>query len=231
MKYVSNVDFEEVRPQVYPELPPRSFDFSSKSPGLSNYKTRGRPGMATRTQSKGISKPSPVSAGISESNVASAPDALCLEVFHNLQHQHHWDELNIHPSRTSALSRHESAVLSPPLLSPVPLISGVPPHHVYTHPDFQAHLLKHDIKITDVPVQREFVVPMSIGEIWSLRRLCEIFDALPEREIQSGYSNAQYKHKDAKRVLLGMLAHNGLGGDGTIVYYVMQEGEVKPRQN
>lgn len=40
-----------------------------------------------------------------------------------------------------------------------------------------------------------------------------------------------YEHKDQKRVLLGMRANEGSGGDGTVVYYIMQEGEVKPRQN
>lgn len=39
------------------------------------------------------------------------------------------------------------------------------------------------------------------------------------------------RHQDAKRVLLAMKAHDGLGGDGTVVYYIVQEGEVKPRQN
>lgn len=37
--------------------------------------------------------------------------------------------------------------------------------------------------------------------------------------------------RDAKRVLMGMTAASGMGGDGTVVYYVVQEGEVKPRQN
>jgi len=40
-----------------------------------------------------------------------------------------------------------------------------------------------------------------------------------------------HEHKDQKRVLLGMRAREGGGGDGTVVYYFMQEGEVKPRQN
>ncbi len=39
------------------------------------------------------------------------------------------------------------------------------------------------------------------------------------------------QHQDAKRVLLAMKAHEGKGGDGTVVYYIVQEGEVKPRQN
>ena len=36
---------------------------------------------------------------------------------------------------------------------------------------------------------------------------------------------------DAKRVLLAMMSQNGMGGDGTIVYYITQEGAIKPRQN
>lgn len=33
-----------------------------------------------------------------------------------------------------------------------------------------------------------------------------------------------------KRLLLGMV-DRGMGGEGTVVYYVVQEGAVKPRQN
>lgn len=40
-----------------------------------------------------------------------------------------------------------------------------------------------------------------------------------------------YEHRDQKRMLLGMKAREGVGGDGTVVYYIMQEGDVKPRQN
>ena len=69
---------------------------------------------------------------------------------------------------------------------------------------------------------------MSMGENRSLRQFAEIFDALPKREyIRVG----EYEHQDAKRVLLAMMSQNGMGGDGTIVYYIMQEGAVKPRQN
>jgi hypothetical protein len=39
------------------------------------------------------------------------------------------------------------------------------------------------------------------------------------------------QHQDAKRVLLAMKAHDGYCGDGTVAYYIVQEGEVKPRQN
>lgn len=38
------------------------------------------------------------------------------------------------------------------------------------------------------------------------------------------------KEWGAQRLLLAMV-DKGMGGDGTVVYYVVQEGEVKPRQN
>lgn len=70
---------------------------------------------------------------------------------------------------------------------------------------------------------------MSIGEKWTLKRFSAIFDFLPEREAVEGFNG--FRHRDSRRVLLGMLGHNGMGGDGTVVYYIMQEGDVKPRQN
>lgn len=150
----------------------------------------------------------------------------------------------------------------------IQLISGLPPRHSYIHPDLQLHLLKHSIPETSLAVQREFVLPLSTAEKWTLRRFCAVFDALSEREKivvnvdsvaaaaavagGSGHSATRangsatpptgpanrartptppYEHKDQKRVVLGMRAREGRGGDGTIVYYIMQEGEVKPRQN
>jgi hypothetical protein len=70
---------------------------------------------------------------------------------------------------------------------------------------------------------------MSIGERWTLKRLCAVFDALPTRTPLQG--SGSHSHQDAKRVLLAMLSHQGKGGDGTIVYYIIQEDAVKPRQN
>ena len=94
---------------------------------------------------------------------------------------------------------------------------------------------------------------MSLGEKWTLKKFCAVFDALPAREAlevavandddgggaagaagaacAAGAAGIDLDWKDAKRVLMGMLSTNGMGGDGTIVYYIMQEGEVKPRQN
>ena len=38
------------------------------------------------------------------------------------------------------------------------------------------------------------------------------------------------KERGGKRLLLAMV-DKGMGGEGTVVYYVVQEGAVKPRQN
>lgn len=38
------------------------------------------------------------------------------------------------------------------------------------------------------------------------------------------------KEWGTRRALLAM-TNRGMGGEGTVVYYVVQEGEVKPRQN
>ena len=117
-------------------------------------------------------------------------------------------------------------------------------------------MIKNRIKEADIPVEVEWILPLSIGEKWTLRRFAEVFDALPEREpldwVQEGQIHPQthsshkavglgngeitggktsLQYQDSKRVLMAMLAHAGMGGDGTITYYVMQEGNVKPRQN
>lgn len=99
----------------------------------------------------------------------------------------------------------------------------------------------------DLDVQREWVLPATTGEKWTLKRFAWVFDGLSERDAVrvpakmtgdgeeadhsvSGTSH-QFEWKDVKRVVLAMLANNGMGGDGTVTYYIMQEGEVKPRQH
>ena len=73
---------------------------------------------------------------------------------------------------------------------------------------------------------------MSLGEKWSLKKFSRVFDALPPRSTLEAVGDVELMEwSDAKRVLMGMLSTNGMGGDGTVVYYIMQEGEVKPRQN
>jgi tRNA-splicing endonuclease subunit Sen15, fungi type len=126
------------------------------------------------------------------------------------------------------------------------LISGVPPRHSYMHPDTQTSLLRRGLKETDVAVQREWVVPLALAEKLALGNLVDVFDALPARDVLSveitegdGERGEEKQRQNSdltdlqnpKRVLLGMKSRDGMGGDGTVAYYVCLEGEVKPRQN
>jgi hypothetical protein len=159
--------------------------------------------------------------------------ALTLQVFHNLEHQHLWTSLQIHDPRT--LSPQQS----------IPLISGRPPQCLYTHPDEQAYLLEHGIRLEDIEVEREWVIPTADGQTWSLRRLAEVFDALPDRRAALGVEQSGEKVNEkiveyqkvkrerswgGKRLLLSVVDRRR-GGEGTVVYYVVLEGTVKPRQN
>lgn len=84
----------------------------------------------------------------------------------------------------------------------------------------------------DVPPEREWVLPSHLREKWSLRRFAEIFDAVgavpPEPggdeggEVRSGCG----RWRTVKRVLLATV-----DDDSTVVYYVVHDGVVKPRQN
>ncbi|EXJ77376.1 hypothetical protein A1O3_09602 [Capronia epimyces CBS 606.96] len=234
--------------------------------------------MSMSVSSPAPPSPSAVSTLITNSGAKSASEALALEIMHNLQHQHNWTGLKRHLVSVAAPSSGSSTPTTATGTSTgivtvtvtVPVISGLPPQHSYIHPDLQAQLLKHGMSDAAVPVQREFVLPLSLAEKWSLARFCAVFDQLPERDVitvqatgsssssssssgsgSSAPSTAQrrpsangqasagpppsnpavYQHRDQKRVLLGMRAREGGGGDGTVVYYIMQEGEVKPRQN
>ncbi|KAK5090139.1 hypothetical protein LTR05_000309 [Lithohypha guttulata] len=196
-------------------------------------------------------QPSAITTLLENASTKSPREALAIEALHNLQYQHRWTDLKLFtvlsptsssntstptssPSRTRPRGRSQS-----PAQSVVYLISGLPPRHLYIHPDMQKWLIRNNVTDEDVDVQREWVLPLSLGERWSLRQFCWVFDGLPEREVlrlsKDGSvdteDEADFEWKDSKRALLGMLAHNGMGGDGTIAYYIMQEGEVKPRQN
>lgn len=99
-----------------------------------------------------------------------------------------------------------------------------------------------------MPAERIFVIPTAQGQTWSLGRMAGVFDSADEGnegvelglegEKAEGLKAYYARRKTAretrewggKRMLLAMV-DKGMGGDGTVVYYVVQEGAVKPRQN
>ncbi|EPS27838.1 hypothetical protein POX_e06818 [Penicillium oxalicum] len=186
----------------------------------------------------------------SESASADPQAATTIQILHNLQHQHFWTSLQIHDISGSSDGLEVNIKDSPRTL-----ISGIPPHRVYTHPDEQLYMLEKAITEDDLQPERVFVIPTAQGQKWSLRRMAMAFDALASlentigNEIDATDATAdpdkaeklgQYyeKKRQAKvtkewgtrRALLAM-TNRDMGGDGTVVYYIVQEGEVKPRQN
>jgi tRNA-splicing endonuclease subunit Sen15, fungi type len=154
---------------------------------------------------------------------------LASTILYNLQHQHDWNSLTIHTHSKRTGQR-----------LPRPLISGLPPRRVYVHPDEQVEILKaeHETGIHIVQqAEREWVLPTHLSEKWNLKAFAELFDAI---DTQPPADEADVKDNDdqnqvgkewrgnerQKRVLLATL-HD----DSTVVYYIMHDGIVKPRQN
>ncbi|KAI0971746.1 tRNA-splicing endonuclease subunit Sen15 [Xylaria arbuscula] len=131
-------------------------------------------------------------------------------VLDNLKYQHDWTELEV---------QTQSPAHAAPLVRP--MISGLPPRRLYVHPDDQIAMVKSsavpDGKIFDTP-EVEWVLPTHISEKWTLKAFADIFDSLPVQPSA---------HPDRpKRIVLATIH-----GDSTIVYYILHDGIVKPRQN
>ena len=125
---------------------------------------------------------------------------LTLNVVRNLEDQHDWTELQV---RDTAGTR--------------PLIRGLPPRRLYTHPDDQIAALEHQHKTGErlfQDAEYEWVLAVHLAEKWTLKAFSAIFDSIHEAGPRG------------KRILLATV-HN----DSTVVYYLMHEGMVKPRQN
>ena len=184
------------------------------------------------------------------SNHPSHLHHLALQIAHNLRFQHHWDNVRIHYGPPSSSDGR-------PL--PRPILSGLPPQRLYVHPDEQIELLqkqKNEGKtgMPDLRREREWVLPSHLREKWSLRRFGEVFDAIsasPDpkdgeplfdgdvdgfraREgtnegIEASQDAApinKWRMSQPKRLLLATL-----DDDSTVVYYIVHDGIVKPRQN
>lgn len=113
-----------------------------------------------------------------------------------------------HQADWSALERHL------PPAHPRPLLTGLPPSPIYLD-DGEAPTAAHQ-------EQREWVVPINLRERWSVHKSADVFDSIP-----AGCWGVDKTGKERKkRVVLACV-----GADSTVVYYVMHDGIVKPRQN
>lgn len=72
------------------------------------------------------------------------------------------------------------------------------------------------------------MLPVSLREKWSLRKWAEVFDALPEMGGDDGGDGDGGKEqgKEGKKLMMGVVSD-----DSTVVYYVVGEGVIKPKQN
>lgn len=152
---------------------------------------------------------------------------LAATILHDLQYQHEWSNLSIHT---------HSTITKLPL--PRPVISGLPPRRAYIHPDEQVEILKAEHASNQKVEQRpepEWVLPTQLQEKMSLARFAAVFDSLEvlppvdgnvsmEEETTVGH---QWQGKSRQKRLLLATLHD----DSTVVYYIMHDGIVKPRQN
>ncbi|KXT06451.1 hypothetical protein AC578_6111 [Pseudocercospora eumusae] len=172
---------------------------------------------------------------------------LAIQIAHNLRYQHLWTNICLHT--LSPHPNHDAL--------PRPMISGVPPQRLYVHPDEQIELLqkqKDEGKSCGMPElsrEREWVLPSHLREKWSLRRFGQTFNALtvvppspspsttPAGELLFDHHDStthagehlepepsKWRTSLPKRLLLATL-----DDDSTVVYYIVHDGLVKPRQN
>ncbi|KAI3399030.1 hypothetical protein diail_7830 [Diaporthe ilicicola] len=144
-------------------------------------------------------------------------------VRNNLENQQDWKHVTSHaePSQTR------------------PLLSGLPPRRMYIHPDEQIDIIKAEKALGETVPQEpdyEWVLPIHISEKPTLAAFAAVFDSLdalpPASKLveTEGDAAPDWKKwrgsKRGKRVLLATV-HD----DSTVVYYMMHDGIVKPRQN
>ena len=99
--------------------------------------------------------------------------------------------------------------------------------------DPQAPLVEPGSDDTEIVIddpQREWVIPTHVHEPWTLGRLAAIFDNMEDVPPEPGEGiDVTAKKKiwpRTKRAILAIIAD-----DSTVVYYIVHEGLVKPRQN
>ncbi|EKD13053.1 uncharacterized protein L3040_007133 [Drepanopeziza brunnea f. sp. 'multigermtubi'] len=183
----------------------------------------------------------PPASSLEEILKASKPDLDCSAhpahlhhlsstVVHNLRFEHHWTSISVHTHSPRTKQ-----------LLPRPVISGVPPRKAYVHPDEQVDILKaqHATGETiELRPEREWVLPTHLQEKMSLAKFVAVFDALDVvprgegdrdggEEADGKTVGARWRGENRQKRLLLATLHD----DSTVVYYIMHDGLVKPRQN
>lgn len=150
-------------------------------------------------------------------------EGLTKTVLNNLENQHEWNHVASHQESSQ----------------PRPLISGLPPRRIYVHPDEQIAIIKAEKSLDTVIPQEpeyEWVLPVHLSEKLSLQAFAAVFDSIDA--LPPAAKSKESLDKDCpewrkwrgvyrgKRALMAVV-HD----DSTVVYYMMHDGIVKPRQN
>ncbi|KAI0390367.1 tRNA-splicing endonuclease subunit Sen15 [Xylariaceae sp. FL0594] len=155
-------------------------------------------------------------------------------VLDNLKYQHDWTDLQILTHSPAPTDSGEKATAFSR-----PMITGLPPRRLYVHPDDQISMVvkkpsastsaassngngSGGMVFDDTP-ETEWVLATHIAEKWTVRALAGVFDSLPP-ELRP--STPQSHPERPKRIVLATV-HD----DSTVVYYILHDGIVKPRQN
>lgn len=144
-------------------------------------------------------------------------------VLDNLENQQEWKHVTRHSDDAQ----------------PRLLLSGLPPRRVYVHPDEQIAIIKAEKALGTAipqPPDYEWVLPVHLDEKLSLHALAAVFDsidALPplakSKESLADDCPDWQRWRGAKRGKRALMAV--VHDDSTVVYYMVHDGIVKPRQN
>ena len=127
--------------------------------------------------------------------------SLAAAVKKNLEDEHGWRMVHVH-ERTLACGR--------------PILSGLPPKRLYIHPTDQVAMIHSARPPESLEPQLESVIPLHVLEKASVASFAAIFDSIPS-------SSALAR---PKRAVIAIVQD-----DSTVVYYIIHDGLVKPRQN
>ena len=182
---------------------------------------------------------------------------LALQVRHSLQYEHQWSYLTIHlvsPITNQPLPRPLISGLPPKRLyvhpdEQVELLKAEKERKNNSEQQLESVVQGSNGPSEDTSYAKpelEWVLPTHLREKWSLRKMAEVFDAIthvpPDSEAKAGSESKRKSNNSAtgsmisetqpnkwrstKRIVLATLSD-----DSTVVYYIVHDGLVKPRQN
>ncbi|KAF3929299.1 hypothetical protein AA313_de0207968 [Arthrobotrys entomopaga] len=143
-------------------------------------------------------------------------------VLSNLEYQHYWTDIKLLDTMADL---DQNAQFDP---LPRPMIYGRPPDQLYNPEPAAAggNSSANGSESQKPTAEMEYVLPVHLTEKLTLRQWAAVFDALPTPPPSPLATPAVGSDGRKKRIVVAVVS-----GDSTIVYYIMHDGIVKPRQN